>query len=190
MASVEQRPVAVESQALFNPHTYDPADFDEATQHALRATIDFFETRGKATLKEHDHERTWYADFLEFVKRERIFATLLTPAAEAAGDPDKRWDTARISAFSEITGFYGLAYWYTWQVSILGLGPIWQSENAAARARAAELLERGAIFAFGLSEREHGAEARLRSRLVGVAQLVELLVVVQAVAGSSPVAHP
>ena len=166
MASVEQRPVAVEPPAseegprpvLFNPRSYDPADFDEATRRALLATIDFFESRGKATLKEHDHERTWYADFLEFVKRERIFATLLTPAAEAAGDPDKRWDTARICAFSEITGFYGLAYWYTWQVTILGLGPIWQSDNAAARRRAAELLEDGAIFAFGLSEKEHGAD--------------------------------
>jgi acyl-CoA dehydrogenase len=166
MASVEQRPVAVEPPAseegprpvLLNPRSYDPADFDEATRRALLATIDFFESRGKATLKEHDHERTWYADFLEFVKRERIFATLLTPAAQAAGDPDKRWDTARISAFSEITGFYGLAYWYTWQVTILGLGPIWQSENAAARRRAAELLEQGAIFAFGLSEKEHGAD--------------------------------
>jgi acyl-CoA dehydrogenase len=166
MASVEQRPVGSEPQAseegrapaLFNPRSYDPADFDEATRRALLATIDFFESRGKATLKEHDHERTWYADFLEFVKRERIFATLLTPAAEAAGDPDKRWDTARISAFSEITGFYGLAYWYTWQVTILGLGPIWQSDNAAARRRAAELLEDGSIFAFGLSEKQHGAD--------------------------------
>ena len=165
MARVEQRPVAVERPAsegprpiLFNPRIYDPADFDEATRRALLATIDFFESRGKVTLKEHDHERTWYADFLDFVERERIFATLLTPAAEAAGDPDKRWDTARISAFSEITGFYGLAYWYTWQVTILGLGPIWQSDNAAARRRAAELLEDGAIFAFGLSEQEHGAD--------------------------------
>ncbi len=165
MASVEQRPVTVEPPApeegtrpvLFNPRSYDPA-FDEATRRALLATIEFFESRGKATLKEQDHERTWYADFLEFVKRERIFATLLTPAAEAAGDPHKRWDTARISAFSEITGFYGLAYWYTWQVTILGLGPIWQSDNAAARGRAADLLEQGAIFAFGLSEQEHGAD--------------------------------
>jgi acyl-CoA dehydrogenase len=157
MASVEQRPVAV-SSVLFNPRSYDVPEFDEATRRALRATIDFFESRGKATLKKHDHERTWYADFLEFVKRERIFATLLTPASEGEGDPDKRWDTTRISAFSEITGFYGLAYWYTWQVTILGLGPIWQSENAAARRRAAELLESGAIFAFGLSEKEHGAD--------------------------------
>jgi hypothetical protein len=87
-----------------------------------------------------------------------VFATLLTPAAEGGGDAEKRWDTTRICAFNEITGFYGLAYWYTWQVSILGLGPIWQSENAAARARAAELLESGAIFSFGLTEREHGAD--------------------------------
>ena len=158
MASVEQRPAAVETRALFNPRSYGAEEFDEATRRALLATIDFFESRGKAALKEHDHERTWYADFLEFVKRERIFATLLTPSAEAAGDPDKRWDTARISAFSEITGFYGLAYWYTWQVTILGLGPIWQTENASARRRAAELLEDGAIFAFGLSEKEHGAD--------------------------------
>jgi alkylation response protein AidB-like acyl-CoA dehydrogenase len=166
MASVEQRPAAVEAPAtqgrsgsvLFNPRTYDLSGFDEATRRALLATIDFFESRGKATLKEHHHNRVWYADFLEFVKRERIFATLLTPAAEAAGDPDKRWDTARICAFNEITGFYGLAYWYAWQVSILGLGPIWQSENAVARQRAAQLLEDGAIFAFGLSEKEHGAD--------------------------------
>jgi alkylation response protein AidB-like acyl-CoA dehydrogenase len=158
MASVGQRPSAVASRALFNPRTYGAEEFDEATRRALLATIEFFESRGKVALKEQDHERAWYADFLEFVKRERIFATMLTPAAEGSGDPDKRWDTARISAFSEVTGFYGLAYWYTWQVTILGLGPIWQSENADARRRAAELLEDGAIFAFGLSEKEHGAD--------------------------------
>jgi alkylation response protein AidB-like acyl-CoA dehydrogenase len=157
MASLEQT-AATTATALFNPRTYDPDELDPEARRVLLATIEFFESRGKAALKENDHERTWYADFLEFVKRERVFATLLTPAAEAGGDPDKRWDTARIAAFNEITGFYGLVYWYTWQVTILGLGPIWQSENAAARRRAAELLEDGAIFAFGLSEQEHGAD--------------------------------
>jgi alkylation response protein AidB-like acyl-CoA dehydrogenase len=92
------------------------------------------------------------------VHRERIFATFITPAEQANGDPDKRWDTARICAFNEITGFYGLPYWYTWQVTILGLGPIWQSDNADARRRAAGLLDEGAIFGFGLSEKEHGAD--------------------------------
>ena len=160
MASVEQ-PTAALPKAdglLLNPRTYDPADLDPESRRLLLATIEFFESRGKEVLKEHDRDRVWYADFLEFVKRERVFARLLTPAADAGGDPDKRWDTARICAFNEITAFYGLAYWYTWQVSILGLGPIWQSGNAAARRRAAELLDQGAIFAFGLSEKEHGAD--------------------------------
>jgi acyl-CoA dehydrogenase len=138
--------------ALFNPATFDASGFDEETRRVLLATIEWFEQRGKVALKHHHHERTWYADFLEFIARERIFATLLTPASEAGGDADKRWDTARICAFNEITAFYGLAYWYTWQVTILGLGPIWQSANPVARARAAGLLDEGAIFAFGLSE--------------------------------------
>src|SRR4051795_6528768 len=143
---------------FFNPRTYDAAEFDEPTRRALLATIEWFEERGKRKLKDDDHERVWYADFLEFVKRERIFASFLTPDAEGGGVAGKRWDTARICAFNEITGFYGLPYWYTWQVTILGLGPIWQSANTEAKARAGRLLEEGAIFAFGLSEREHGAD--------------------------------
>jgi len=143
---------------LFNPRTYDGAGLDPESRRIMLATIDFFESRGKVALKENDHERRWYGDFLEFVARERVFATLLTPVAEGGGDADKRWDTSRICAFNEITGFYGLPYWYTWQVSILGLGPIWQSDNAAARQRAAKLLDEGSIFAFGLSEQQHGAD--------------------------------
>src|SRR4051812_39030529 len=159
MATIESTSPGTGTTLLFNPHEYDASEFaDEPTRRALLATIEWFEKRGKRRLKDDDHERVWYADFLEFVKEERIFATFLTPAADRAGDPDKRWDTARICAFNEITGFYGLPYWYTWQVTILGLGPIWQSDNAAARARAARLLDEGAIFAFGLSEREHGAD--------------------------------
>src|SRR3954454_24820495 len=156
MATIES--TSAGTALLFNPRSYDASEFDEPTRKALLATIEWFESRGKRKLKDDDHERVWYADFLEFVRRERIFASLLTPAAEGGGDPGKRWDAARICAFNEITGFYGLPYWYTWQVTILELGPIWQTGNAAARQRAARLLDEGAIFAFGLSEREHGAD--------------------------------
>src|SRR5215207_8910271 len=160
MTSAENAPAAKTGTGglLFNPRTYEPTHLDARSRELMLKTIDFFETRGKQTLREHDRDRVWYADFLDFVKREGVFSTLLTPAAEAGGDADKRWDTSRICAFNEITGFYGLAYWYTWQVTILGLGPIWQSANAPARRRAADLLDAGAIFAFGLSEREHGAD--------------------------------
>jgi alkylation response protein AidB-like acyl-CoA dehydrogenase len=158
MATIDRTASTATADVLFNPRTYDAAEFDEPTRKALKATIEWFESRGKRKLKDDDHERVWYADFLEFVKEERIFASFLTPAADGQADPQKRWDTARICAFNEITGFYGLPYWYTWQVTILGLGPIWQSDNQAARKRAADLLDEGAIFAFGLSEREHGAD--------------------------------
>src|SRR3954468_2145810 len=156
MATIES--TSAGTALLFNPQTYDGSEFDEATRKALLATIEWFESRGKRRLKDDDHERVWYAGFLEFVKENKIFASFLTPARDGGGDENKRWDTARICAFNEITGFYGLPYWYTWQVTILGLGPIWQSDNEEPRRRAARLLDEGAIFAFGLSEREHGAD--------------------------------
>ncbi|MEV6689488.1 acyl-CoA dehydrogenase family protein [Streptomyces sp. NPDC051130] len=144
---------------LFNPHTYDPAHFDPETRRLLRATVDWFEDRGKRKLIEDYRSRAWLADFLAFSAKENLFATFLTPAPEAGDDePDKRWDTARIAALNEIFGFYGLDYWYAWQVTILGLGPVWQSDNAAARSRAAQLLGEGEVFAFGLSEKTHGAD--------------------------------
>ena len=143
---------------LFNPTTYDPAQFDPETRRILRAVIDWFEARGKKQLLSDDLEATWVADFLEFVAKEKVFATFLTPAAYADGDPNKRWDAARNAALSEIFGFYGLSYWYAEQVTILGLGPIWMSANEAAKQKAARQLEDGGVMAFGLSERAHGAD--------------------------------
>ncbi|GAA1933774.1 acyl-CoA dehydrogenase [Streptomyces sodiiphilus] len=143
---------------LFNPRTYDPVHFDPETRRLLRATVDWFEERGKRKLMEDYRNRVWLEDFLSFAGKEGLFATFLTPAEQAAGNADKRWDTARIAALNEILGFYGLDYWYAWQVTILGLGPVWQSDNADARARAARLLDQGEVFAFGLSERTHGAD--------------------------------
>ncbi|QRP44648.1 acyl-CoA dehydrogenase [Amycolatopsis sp. FDAARGOS 1241] len=143
---------------LLNPRAYDPKSFDPETRRLLLATIGWFETRGKRKLTEDYHNRTFYADFLEFAGREGLFSTFLTPAAEADGNPDKRWDTSRVAAVSELLGFYGLNYWYPWQVTILGLGPVWQSANEHARKRAAAALSAGGAAAFGLSEKDHGAD--------------------------------
>lgn len=141
---------------LLNPKKYTIEHSDEQFQAIVRKTIDFFESKGLTRIKNDDHNRVWYADFLEFVKEENIFATLLRPTEY--GDKDSRWDTWRIAHYNEILGFYGLAYWYTWQVSILGLGPIWMSDNEAQKKMAGKLLEAGEVFAFGLSERDHGAD--------------------------------
>ncbi|MGH3563707.1 MAG: acyl-CoA dehydrogenase [Mycobacterium sp.] len=143
---------------LLHPPTYDPAHFDPPTRDMLRATIDWFERRGKRRLTADFHAHVFYSDFLEFVAEQGMFATLMTPQRDADGAPGKRWDTSRIAAMSEVLGFYGLNYWYPWQVTILGLGPVWQSDNDVARKRAAVALDSGGVGAFGLSERQHGAD--------------------------------
>jgi len=141
---------------LLNPKKHRRPYPDERSRQVMLKTIDFFERKGKRRIKDDYHARIWYADFLNFVKEEKIFATMCTPSGQGA--PDSRWDTWRICEFAEILGFYGLQYWYTWQVTVLGLGPIWMSDNEFIKQRAARALDEGGIFAFGLSEKEHGAD--------------------------------
>jgi len=141
---------------ILNPKENQYEYLDEESRSIMLKTIEFFENKGKEKLKSDYHGRVWYADFIEFLKREKVFATLLTPSKY--GEKDCRWDTYRNCAFNEILGFYGLPYWYTWQVTILGLGPIWMGGNEAVKAKTAGLLQEGGIFAFGLSEKAHGAD--------------------------------
>ncbi len=141
---------------LLNPQRLVPNHPDPKLNEILRKTVAYFESKGRRWLREDDFNRVWYADFLNFVKKEKIFAALLTPTGY--GSAEARWDTSRLCAFNELLGFYGLVYWYTWQVTILGLGPIWMSGNESLKQKAAKLLDEGAIFAFGLSEKEHGAD--------------------------------
>src|SRR5437868_4056791 len=141
---------------LLNPRRLAKPYPDARSGEVMRKTVEFFEAKGKTRLKADYHAHVWYSDFLDFVRRERIFATISTPAG--VGVPGARWDTWRICEFAEVLGFYGLQYWYTWQVTVLGLGPIWMSRNEELKHRAARALEEGGIFAFGLSERAHGAD--------------------------------
>jgi acyl-CoA dehydrogenase len=141
---------------LLNPNRLQRKYPDRRSGEIMAATVDFFESRGKARLKHDDHERVWYSDFLEFIAKERVFAALLTPPDYGAADC--RWDTYRISEFAEIIGFYGLSYWYPFQVTALGLGPIWMSDNEDAKRKAAAQLDQGEVFGFGLSEQRHGAD--------------------------------
>jgi len=142
---------------LLNPKKETFDHLDPASRDLMKKTVEFFENKGKDKLKEDSHERRWYADFLDFLKENQIFAKFLTPSAYA-DDPDTRWETLRNCDFNEILGFYNLSHWYAWQVSILGLGPIWMSKNETIKKKTAQMLKDGGIFAFGLSERAHGAD--------------------------------
>ncbi len=141
---------------LLNPRNMTRNMQDDRTREVMEKTVAFFEEKGKDQMMEDYHAHRWYGDFIEFIGRENIFETICTPAGNGA--PDARWDTWRICTFSELLGFYGLQYWYTWQVSVLGLGPLWMSENEKIRQRTTQAIRDGGIFAFGLSEKEHGAD--------------------------------
>jgi len=141
---------------LLNPKAFVQSYPDKETKQIMLKTIDFFEGMGLAKTKADYESRRWYTEFLEFNKKEKIFATLLTP--RGYGKKTARWDTSRITDFAEILGFYGLTYWYCFQVSALGVGPIFLGSNEALKKKTVALLEQGEIFAFGLSEKEHGAD--------------------------------
>ncbi len=141
---------------LLNPKKHVRKYPDEKSRQIMLKTIEFFENKGLKNLKKDWHEKTWNYDFVEFMKENQVFATLMTPAGY--GPADSRWDTYRNNEFSEITSFYGITYWYTWQVSMLGLAPIWLGSNEQVKRKTVKLLQDGGVFAFGLSEKEHGAD--------------------------------
>lgn len=141
---------------LLNPQKYRRPHNDSQYQRLVEKTIAFFENKGLKRIKEDDQAMVWYEDFLTFIREEKVFATLLTP--EKYSRDGSRWDMYRISEFNEILAFYGLCYWYAWQVTILGLGPIWMGTNEEQKHLAAQLLAEGGVFAFGLSEKTHGAD--------------------------------
>ncbi|MEA1960650.1 MAG: acyl-CoA dehydrogenase [Bacillota bacterium] len=139
---------------LLNPQNYHREHKDPRAKEIMLKTIDFFENKGLAKMKEEDKEFAWYQDWENFIAKEEIFADLLTPAGY--GKEDSRWDMWRIPEFNEVAGFYGLHYQYMCQVTVLGLGPIFLGKNEAVKHKTAKLLREGGLFAFGLSERAHG----------------------------------
>ena len=141
---------------LFNPLKHDRSYADPKTREMMQKVIDFFEQKGLEKIKYDWHNKVWNHDFVDFMKKHQVFATLMTPSGY--GGEGSCWDTWRNATFAEITGFYGITYWYTFQVSMLGLVPVWTGSNEALKDKTATLLKEGRVFAFGLSEKEHGAD--------------------------------
>jgi hypothetical protein len=78
---------------LLHPKKETFEHLDPRSREIMLKTVAFFENKGKAKLKHDDHERVWYADFLEFVKEEKVFCDPAdTPTAhgqprQVAGTP-------------------------------------------------------------------------------------------------------
>ena len=123
----------------------------------MQDTIAFFEHKGLKAIREDDKYFIWQDDWMKYQQEHGIFATMLT-AKGYGDDPDARFDLYRLCPMSEILAFYGEAYQYPLQVSILGIGPIWMSNNEEQKQELAQQLREGHVFAFGMSEKEHGAD--------------------------------
>lgn len=149
--------MAKKKTVLFNPSTFKGEEYDAKSRQAMLDTIEFFEHKGLKAIREDCKYYIWQEDWMKFQKEHEIFATMLT--AEGYGDdPDARFDLYRLCPMSEILGFYGESYQYPLQVSILGVGPIWMGDNEEQKKELAEQLKEGHIFAFGMSEKNHGAD--------------------------------
>jgi acyl-CoA dehydrogenase len=143
---------------LLNPKKYRDRGYpDERSKEIMLKTIEWFEKKGLAKQKEQYHSREFCEDWQKFVTEEKIFETLFLPKGYGS-DPNQYYSTYRMYEFSEICGFYGAAYWYTYHVSTLGLDPVFLGDNEEAKHRAAKKLQDNALCAFGLSEKEHGAD--------------------------------
>ncbi|HRS63475.1 MAG TPA: acyl-CoA dehydrogenase family protein, partial [Spirochaetota bacterium] len=143
---------------LLNPKKYRDRNYpDERSKEIMLKTIEWFEKKGLAKQKEQYHKKEFCEDFQKFVTEEGIFETLFLPKGYGS-DPNQYYSTYRMYEFSEICGFYGAAYWYTFHVSTLGLDPVLLGDNEEAKHKAAAKLKQNALCAFGLSEKEHGAD--------------------------------
>jgi len=105
---------------LLNPKKHVRKYSDEKSRQIMLKTIEFFEKKGLKNLKADWHEKKWNYDFVEFLKENQVFATLMTPSGYGA--------------------------------------PIWLGSNEEVKHKTAKLLQDGEVFAFGLSEKEHGAD--------------------------------
>jgi acyl-CoA dehydrogenase len=143
---------------LLNPKKYRDRKYpDKRSEEIMIKTIKWFENKGLAEQKEQYHKKEFCEDFQKFVTEEKIFESLFLPKGYGS-DPAQYYSTYRMYEFSEICGFYGAAYWYTYHVSTLGLDPVLLGDNEEAKHKAAAKMKDNALCAFGLSEKEHGAD--------------------------------
>ncbi|WOO88080.1 acyl-CoA dehydrogenase [Mollicutes bacterium LVI A0039] len=141
---------------LLNPATETFENYDKKTQQVFKDMVHFFEHKGLNKIRVDNKNRIWQDDFIKYQRDHNIYSTLLT--AEGYGDSDSRFDLHRLTTASEILAFYSESYQYPLQVSILGIGPIWMSDNEEQKKELAAQLKEGHVFAFGMSEKAPGAD--------------------------------
>jgi len=117
---------------------------------------EFFQAKGLAALKQEDRQEEWYPDWIAYQASHGLYAGLLSSAAYSTRG--HRLNILTLTRFVEAFAYFSPAHAYSLHVSFLGLFPVLMSANEPLKHEAVARLESGGLFAFGVSERAHGAD--------------------------------
>ncbi len=118
--------------------------------------MDFFQQKGLANLKKEDRQEGWYQDWIDYQAKHGLYASLLSP--QRYSGRGHRFSLRKLTRFLECSSYFSPAHIYSLHVSFLGLFPILCSSNERLKKEAIAKLEAGGLFAFGVSEKAHGAD--------------------------------
>src|SRR4051794_11055288 len=123
---------------------------------AARKLAEFFERKGLASLKQEDKSEQWYADWLSYQNEHQLYASVLSPKQYSSAG--RQFDLLRYARFMEQFAYCSPGHAYSMQVTFLGFFSILMGSNEALKKEAVATLEAGGLFAFGVSEKEHGSD--------------------------------
>jgi acyl-CoA dehydrogenase len=129
---------------------------DYLQEPSIRLLVDFFQNKGLAALKQEDREEVWYQDWVDYQAKNGLYASLLSP--KKYSNRGHRFSLRRLTRLFETFAYFGPAQAYSLHVSFLGLFPILVGANETLKKEAISKLESGGLFAFGVSEKTHGAD--------------------------------
>ncbi len=115
-----------------------------------------FREQGAGALKDEDQRGQWYEDWIAFQGAHGLYASLLSPKRYSTAGNE--FDVPRLTRFLEVFAYFSPAHGYSLQVTFLGLFAILMGSNEGLKREAVAGLEKGALFAFGVSEKEHGSD--------------------------------
>ena len=142
--------------AAFSTKSRSEASAAYLSEPLVRKLVEFFETKGLPAIREEEQRGEWYADWLDYQAKHRLYASVLSPRGFSSFG--EQFDLLRYSRFLEVFAYFSPGHAYSLQVSFLGLYSILMGSNDALKKEAVTALEGGGQFAFGISEKNHGAD--------------------------------
>jgi acyl-CoA dehydrogenase len=125
-------------------------------ENSIRKLAEFFKQKGLAALKEEDRREQWHQDWLDYQAQHKLYASVLSTSQYSS--LGNQFDLLKLTRFLEVFAYFSPSHGYSLQVSFLGLFSILMGSNADLKREAVAALEAGGLFAFGVSEKDHGSD--------------------------------